>query len=355
MGQAEKAALADVIDSGYINDGQVTRQFEAEIAKIAGTAYCVAVTSGTTAITLALMGMRVGPGDEVLVPDLTFIATANAVRLTGASVRLVDVEPKNFTIDVERVAAAIGPRTRAIVPVDVNGRGCDYAALEMLCRDHGLVMVTDSCEALGSRHMGKPLGSFGAAGCFSFSPNKTITTGQGGAITTDDAALVDRLRELKDQGRRVQGTGGDDLHPVLGYNFKLTNIQAAIGLAQLEHFQKRIKKAKRQNGWYFDRLHAAKGIDASRLKDGKDGTALQWSDILCDDRSALVRAFEADGIGNRPFWLPLHRQEPYKADDADFPITIEISAKGLWLPSHFDLTEEQTDRVVSVISEHHVQ
>ena len=187
------------------------------------------------------MALGIEPGDEVIVPDLTFIATANAARLAGAAVVLVDVDPHRLTLSPQAVEAAITPRTRAVVPVDVNGRGADYVALERICRDRGLVMVCDAAEALGSRYDGKPLGSYGDAACFSFSPNKTLTTGQGGMIVTKSASMADRLYELKDQGRRVRGSGGDDLHPVMGFNFKFTDLQAAVGLAQLEAFDARTR------------------------------------------------------------------------------------------------------------------
>ena len=205
VGADEQARVAQVLESGYINDGEVTRAFEARVAATVGARHCVAVTSGTAAIALALMGKGIGPGDEVIVPDLTFVATANAVRLAGADVRLVDVEPLRFTLDVDKARAAVGPRTRAVVAVDVNGRGADYGALEPLCRDHGLALVCDSAEALGSQRGGRFLGTYGDAGVFSFSAPKTVTSGQGGMIATDDTALHHRLRELKDQGRRTPG------------------------------------------------------------------------------------------------------------------------------------------------------
>ena len=222
LGALEIEYVNDVIRSNYINDGQVTHEFVSKIAEFLHVKYCVAVTSGTAAITLSLLALGLGFGDEVIVPDLTFIATANAVRMAGASVTLVDVEPHRFTIDINKITQAITPKTKAIVAVDVNGRGADYQSLQHICEKYGLFLICDSAEALGSKYKGQYLGTFGNAGCFSFSANKTITTGQGGMIATNDENLYFRLRELKDQGRRYQGTGGDDLHPVIGFNFKLT-------------------------------------------------------------------------------------------------------------------------------------
>ena len=348
VGDDEKVALADVIDSGYINDGNVTREFERRVAAQVGVKHGVAVTSGTTAITLALMGMGIGPGDEVLVPDLTFIATANAARLSGASVKLVDVERDRFSIDPERVREAIGPNTRAIVPVDVNGRGADYQALKDICRKHDLAMVCDAAEALGSRHGGQALGAYGDAGCFSFSANKTVTCGQGGMITTDNTSLYERLLELKDQGRRAQGSGGNDLHPVMGYNFKLTNLQAAVGLVQLDRLSLRLGQARERDAKFFKLLEGISGIDVSGL-DGNSESVLQWSDALFDDSGAVEKALSEANIGCRPFWYPLHRQAPYLASPDLFPVATEISARGLWLPSHFEMTTQDIERTASVV------
>jgi perosamine synthetase len=343
----ELERLREVLDRQYVNDGPLAREFERRIATLVGTRHAVAVTSGTAAIALALMAAGIGRGCEVLVPDLTFAATANAVRLAGAEVKLIDVEPVRFGIDPDAVEAAIGPRTRALVTVDVNGRGADYARLEPICRNAGLVLICDAAEGLGSRHDGRMLGSFGLAGCFSFSANKTVTAGQGGMITTNDDALHDRLRELKDQGRRHGGTGGDDLHPVLGFNFKFTDLQAAVALAQLEDIEQRLAAAQRRDRAYAARLANQPGLSLPPFD--APGEVRQWTDVLVDDRAAVAAALDAEKIGHRAFWLPLHRQAPYAADPAQFPNSTHISRRGLWLPSRLDLDEAQIDRVSEAI------
>ncbi|CAN0478240.1 unnamed protein product, partial [Phaeothamnion confervicola] len=205
-----------------------------------------------------------------------------------------------------------------------------------------------SAEGFGSRWHGRPLGSFGNAGCFSFSANKTVTTGQGGMITTNDAALHDRLRELKDQGRRQQGSGGDDLHPVTGFNFKLTNLQAAIGMAQMEKLESRLALARDRDNWYRAALADCPGIVLPEV-DTVGGEVLQWTDVLVNDRDALRAAFDAQGIGHRAFWFPLHSQAPYLADATRFPAATRISSRGLWLPSAFSLTRAQVERVAQVM------
>ena len=349
VGERENELIKDVLDSNYLNDGNVTRTFETKIAELIGVKHCIAVTSGTSAIALALMGMGLGQGDEIIVPDFTFIATANAVRLAGAEVKLVDIEPKRFSIDIEQVKSSIGPRTRAVVAVDVNGRGANYSLLESIARERGLSLICDSTEALGSKRKGRYLGTYGDAGCFSFSANKTITTGQGGMVATNNTKLYYRLLELKDQGRRAQGTGGDDLHPTMGYNFKLTNLQAAVGIAQLERLPGRLSKAIERDKWYLQEL----GGDClgARLPslENNEGEVTQWTDILVEDRGKLESAFTSSDIGYRSFWHPLHRQKPYADSDAAFKNAIAISEKGLWLPSCFDLTREQVKYIAEVI------
>lgn len=348
LGSRERELLIEVMESNYINDGGVTRRFEAAAAQVAGTRHAVGVTSGTAAISLALMGLGVGRGDEVIVPDLTFAATANAVVMTGADVKLVEIEPRRLALDSALVEAAIGPRTRAVVTVDVNGRSADYEALEPIAHRHGLFIVTDSAEGFGSKRAGRPLGSFGIAACFSFSANKTVTCGQGGMVTTNDTALYHRLLELKDQGRRNQGTGGDDLHPVVGFNFKLTNLQAAIGLAQLEKLETRLELARERDRWYREALAGCPGIVLPDV-DTSGGEVLQWTDALVERRAALRAALDQYRIGHRAFWFPLHSQQPFAADAADFPIATRISAQGLWLPSSFSLTRPEVERTAGVI------
>lgn len=348
LGEPEKRLVCEAIDSNYINDGHLTRRFEREIAQLIGRKYAVAVTSGTAAISLALMSLGIGRDDEVIVPDLTFIATANAVVMTGATPRLVDVDPERFCLDPECVTKAIGPRTRAIIPVDVNGRGADYHVLQAVADAHGLHLISDSAEGFGSAWKGKPLGSFGIAGCFSFSANKTITTGQGGMVVTDDDGLYERLLELKDQGRRQQGTGGDDLHPVIGFNFKLTNLQAAIGLAQLDRLQSRLAHARNREEWYRSNL-----CDEARIRfppwSKQEGEVLQWTDVLIENRDQLKDLLSKAKIGTRAFWYALHKQAPYALPDNNFPNATWVSTTGLWLPSAFSLTQADTVYVAETI------
>lgn len=348
MTGGEIERLAGVLDRNFLNDGPLTREFERRVAERVAAPYGVAVTSGTAAIALALMAKGIGPGDEVVVPDLTFVATANAARLTGATVVLADVELHRFSLSREFVEGCLTARTRAVVSVDVNGRGADYRWLEPFCRRRNLALICDAAEAFGSKFDGRPLGSFGDAACFSFSPNKTITTGQGGMVVTGDQNLYHRLLELKDQGRRQRGTGGDDLHPVMGFNFKFTDLQAAVGLAQLEVLDARIAYAQRRDQWYRDVLASMPGLTLPDFT-SEIGEVRQWTDVLFDQRDALRREFGSRRIGVRAFWFPIYRQDTYRRKDNSFPNSGHISDRGLWLPSNFRITQEQIGWVADAI------
>lgn len=336
--------VKQVLDSNYINEGEFTERFERAIAQRVGAAHAIAVTSGTAAISLGLAAMGVGAGDEVLVPDLTFIATANAASLLGARPILLDIDPATLNIDPDRIEAAITSRTKAIVPVHVSGRGADMPAIMEISRRRGLAVVEDAAEAFLSRVDGHYLGTVGAAGCFSFSPNKTITTGQGGIVVTNDSAVALRLRELKDQGRPVRGTGGDDMHPALGFNFKLTNLQAAVGLAQLDQLDARVARQAAIYSTYAEELQGIAGF----LLPGFDiagGERPLWTDAVVHRRDALDAHLRDRNMHCRRFWHPLHRQPPYRQDDARFPNATRLAPQALWLPSAFTLTDDDVRMV----------
>ena len=350
IGPKEYDLVKAVLDSNYLNDGDVTEQFERRLAELLGVKYVVAVTSGTTAITLALAGLGVGAGDDVLIPDVTFIATANAVKLAGANPILVDIDPRTLNIDPNAAERAITARTRAIVPVHVSGRAADMDAIGHLAQRHDLFVVEDAAEGFVSRRGNRYLGTLGRAGCLSFSPNKTITTGQGGAILTDDERLCVRLRELKDQGRPVRGTGGDDIHHSVGYNFKFTNLQAAIGLAQLTYLETRLARMRRTYSIYAAQLEKVEGI---RLPGFclDSGESPQWTDAIVERRDDLDRFLLDRNVHCRRFWFPIHTQLPYGLPDKLFPNSSSVCPHAIWLPSAFTLSDTDVNDVCGYIHE----
>lgn len=350
FGRAEGQGVLDVLESGFVNDGPVTAALERRLATILDVPHAVATTSGTAALFLALAAVGLGPGDEVIVPDVTFVATANAVRLTGATPVLADVDPASFCLDPRAAERVLTPRTRAIVPVHVSGRPGPLDALVAFARRHDLFVVEDAAEALGSRLNGRALGTIGHAGAFSFTANKLITTGQGGLVVTRDPAISRRLRMLKDQGRAERGTGGPDVHTAVGYNFKFTDLQAAVGLAQLDDLDRRLAHRRELLALYQGYLAGVPGVRVIAA-DVEAGVCPLWVDACVDGRDALYHWLLARGIETRPFWRPVHTQAPYRGDSLSFPVATSVCATALWLPSSLLMDEAAVARVCAEISE----
>lgn len=350
FGAEERALVSGVLESGFLNDGDVTTRFEARLAELVGVRHAVGVTSGTAALFLALASLEVGQGDEVIVPDVSFIATANAVRLAGATPVLADIDPATLTLDPEAFRRAIGPRTKAVIPVHVSGRSGHLPEILRIAEARGLHVVEDAAEAFLSKRGGRCLGTFGRLGCLSFSPAKLITTGQGGAVLTNDDALEVRLRELKDQGRPVRGTGGDDLHHRVGYNFKLTNLQAAVGLGQLASLPERLARMRRTYQAYAEGLRDVEGVRlvGFRLEEGESP---QWVDALSEERDRLIEFLASRGAECRRFWFPLHRQAPYRQPDEYFPHSTAVAPKAFWLPSGLRMTDADVASVCRLVRE----
>lgn len=348
IGPEEKKFISQALDKHFPNEGELTALFEEKIKHLVGLKHAVAVTSGTAAIFLALKALGIGWGDEVIVPDITFIATANAVEMCGAKTVLVDIDPATMNISPEAFLAAITGKTKAIIPVHISGRAADMETISAIAKRNNLFIVEDAAEAFMSKHNGKYLGTLGKLGCFSFSPNKTITTGQGGIVVTDDDNLHAKLRELKDQGRPVRGRGGDDIHKSIGYNFKFTDLQAAVGLGQLTYLKSRLKRAKEIYERYLKGLEGLKGIRLFHF-DIEGGEIPQWTDALIDLRDEIDAYLRANHVDCRRYWFPVHTQAPYKLPNDNFPNSTRLSPKALWLPSAFTLSDTDVDRVSKLI------
>lgn len=348
IGSEEKKFIDKVLLSNFPNEGKVTTLFEKRIAKLLNSNFAISVTSGTAALFLALKGLGIGKGDEVIVPDLCFIAAANAVDLTGAKVVLVDTNPNTLGIDVSSLQKKITKKTKAIIPVYISGYGADIDSVLKIAKSNKIYVVEDAAEAFLSKHNGKFLGTFGDAGCFSFSAAKTITTGQGGAVITNDSQLHKRMMELKDQGRSKRGTGGDDIHDAIGYNFKFTNLQAALGLGQLTYLRTRLKRLAQNHRLYINNLKGIKGLRIFEF-DVDAGEIPQWTIISVERRNELDLYLSSYKIGCRRFWFPIHTQKPYKQSDKNFPNSTMLSPKLLWLPSAFTLTDSDVEYVCKLI------
>lgn len=344
VGEEEKKALVEYLDGGgWLTEFARTRELEQALAAYVGGRHAAMVSNGTVSLFVALMALGVGRGDEVIVPDLTMIASANAVLLAGAVPRFVDVERSTLCLDLALAELNITRQTRAIVLVSFNGRAPDMERAVALARAHKLFLVEDAAQALGSRWHGKHLGTFGDVGSFSFSAPKVITTGQGGALVTDDDALIEAVRNIKDFGRVKEGV---DEHRTLGYNFKFTDLQAVVGLAQMTKLEWRVQRKKELFTLY--RTALADVAEVAFLETNLDDTSPWFLDVLVPDPIALRAYLHERGIGSRPFYPPLHTQAPYRLTGR-FPETEYASHHGLWLPSSSFLDDVTVRRICGEI------
>ncbi len=342
LGDKELAYVVDCVKSTWVSSlGEYVTRFEEEFAAFCGVQHGVAVANGTVALHLALATLGVGPGDEVIVPTLTFVATANAVHYTGATPVLVDSEPDTWNMDPAAVAAAVTPRTRAIIPVHVYGHPVDMAPILETAQRHGLFVVEDAAEAHGAEYRGRRVGSLGHVGCFSFYGNKIITTGEGGMLVTDDAELARRAAFLKDHAMPPDQRYW---HPEVGFNYRLTNLQAALGVAQMERIEALIARKREQAALYNRLLADVPGL--TRPPEAPWAKNVYWMySVLVEDeygvsRDELMARLRERGIDSRPFFHPIHILPPYRTE-ARFPVAEELARKGLNLPSAATLTDEQ--------------
>jgi perosamine synthetase len=349
FGSLECERAVEGIKNNFPNEGELTREFEEVVATAVGAKFAVAVTSGTVAIFLGLRAVDVGFGDEVIVPSFSFIATANAVHLCGAKPVLVDISPDTLGICPNAIRNAITSKTKAIVPVHVSGRPVDLGTILEIAKTEGLFVIEDAAEAFMSKHNGKALGTFGAVGCYSLSPNKIITTGQGGILVTDDSDIYQKLIQLKDQGRPMRGTGGDDLHVSVGFNFKFTDMQAGLGLAQMTRVPERVDRLRRNH-----HLYKASLIQSSDLSlhpfNLEDGNVPLWTDVQVRSREQLIESLDLQGIECRRFWHPIDSQIPYKNLAGRCDTAKKISKNGMWFPSSFMLRDEDIYLIADTVN-----
>jgi perosamine synthetase len=345
--EADAAAVQAYLQSGgWLTEFRETRRFEARLREYTGARYCAAAPSGTLALFLGLKGLGVGRDDEVIVPDLTMAASATAVMLAGATVLFADVDPVTMCLDLEAADRLITPRTRAVMVVSLNGRSpAGLAAFVARCHARGVKVIEDAAQSLGSFHDGRHLGTLGDCGCLSFSSQKLVTTGQGGAVITNDEEASRRMGQLRDFGRLE---GGSDHYLSVGWNLKFTDLQAVIGVTQMSRLPALIERKKAMFAQYRDRLTGVRGVEMPATDLSQ---VTPWFiDVLVDPpvKRPLMEYLHAQGIGSRPFYPPLHA-EPAFATGQSFPVAESLSARGLWLPSSLRLEERDVDRVAEAI------
>lgn len=346
--EAEKRAVMEYLDSGgWLTEFKKTQEFEEMIADYVGSRYACVVSNGTISLTIALMALGIGHGNEVIVPDYTMIATANAVVLAGARPILVDIDPENLCLNLDLAEEAITPKTKAIMFVSINGRCPDMNRVVALARKYNLFLIEDAAQSLGSRYKDKHLGTFGEIGSFSFSSPKIITTGQGGALVTDDDELFSKISKIKDFGRSSRGV---DFHEIIGFNAKFTDLQAVIGIEQMKKLDWRVKKKKEIYKLYLDLLTDIKEIEF--IDTNLEDCSPWFIDILVKEtgtREALAGFLNEKGIGTRPFYPAIHTQPPYARVSGEFSNSERVSQRGLWLPSSSFLTDEDVAMVCGEI------
>jgi perosamine synthetase len=346
----ESKYVNDCINSGWISSiGEYVTKFENGFSSYVGVPHGISTSNGTVALHLALTALGIGKGDEVIVPDLTFVATANAVVYTGAKPVLVDIDRETWNMDPEKLEEKVNDNTKAIIPVHLYGHPCDMDAINGIARKHGLKVIEDAAEAHGAFYKESMVGSLSDVSCFSFYGNKIITTGEGGICLTRDADLAERLRFLKDHGMSKDKRYW---HPEIGFNYRLTNIQAAIGLAQLENIGLIIKRKRENAAIYNSFFEGVEGITTPPDKDWADSVYWMYS-ILVDDkfkhsRDEVMAKLKENGIDSRPFFYPLHQMPPYFSKEK-FDVSDEISRKGINLPSSINLDKGDIERIASVI------
>ena len=344
-----KKNLNSVLKSNFINEGNKTGNFEKKICKLLNVKYAVATTSGTVALFLALKAAGIRNGDEVIVPNISFPATANAVTMSGGKVILVDVNPSNLLIDDKSLLKKINRKTKFIIPVHVSGRGGNIKKILEICKKKSIKVIEDAAEALGSKIQGKNLGSFGIAGCFSLAPNKIITSGQGGIVVTNNSELFKRLKRLKNQGREGPTTGGEDKYISIGYNFKFTNLQSSLALSQLKNINWRIKRLKEIYKFYLNNLNQNKNFKIIKFN-LKDGELPLWIDVWCLKRNRLFNFLKKKNIICRYYWKPINTCKPYKSSFKGLLNSKKLQKKMMWLPSSLDMSIKDQKKVCEKIN-----
>jgi len=340
--QNDAKAIARTIKNDWVSEGPETKKFQENYRKFVGTKYAIATTSGTTAIFLALMGAGIKQEDEVIIPNTTFIATASAVKLLGAKPVLAEVDENNFTISLTSIKKKISKKTKGIIPVHLNGRSTDFDELIELAKKFNLKIIEDAAQGLGSKYKKKFQGSIGDVAAFSLSPTKIITTGQGGMITTNDFEIFDKIRKIKDQGRYDKSEN----YKMVGYNFKFTDLQAALGNSQFSKLKNRIKKLDKLYKLYSELLNKNKSII---IPPKRKENQLWYFDILTKNRNKLQNFLCTNEINSIPFHKPLNTRLPYKTKEK-FAISKKICSMGLYLPSHADLTEKNVEYICQKVN-----
>jgi len=353
--QREIDAVIDVLHTDCLSIGPKADEFEAKCAKVAGRRHGVAVSSGTAGLHAAMIAAGITEGDEVITTPFSFVASANCILYVGATPKFVDIDPVTLNLDLDKVEAAITPKTRGIVGVEVFGHPGGMAELEQIAQKNELVLIEDSCEGFGGHSGKRAIGSFGRASVFAFYPNKQITTGEGGMIVTDDDALASACRALRNQGREGMAWLA---HQRLGYNYRLSEIAAALGVVQVDRLDEILSNRRRVAHLYMDRLMTSKFLTLPTLTED-DGMSwfvfvVRLNDLFADgDRDIVMRMLRDEGIGCNNYFPPIHLQpymiEKFGYKPGDFPVCEYVAGRTLALPFFGKMTARQVNHVCDTL------
>jgi perosamine synthetase len=360
FGEEEAAAAADVVRSGWVAGGPRLAEFERRFAALCGAAHAIGVSSWTAGGFLVLKALGIGLGDEVIVPSLTFIASVNVIVHAGAIPVFAEVDPLTYNIDPDRVERRIGPRTKAIIPVDQLGMPCEIDRILAIAKQHGLLVFQDSACAIGSRFRDQSVGSFARVTGFSLHARKVVTTGEGGMIVTSDGALAARLRLLSHQGmsltdfeRQAASPTTFESYPEIGYNFRMTDIQAGIGLCQLDRLDNMLARRRRIAERYIGALTDHHLVEPpyvpAHVTPNWQSFQVRMRPCGPLDRNGLMAALYREGITTRRGVMASHLEPPYRSDHTKLPVTERAAAECLQLPMHAAMTESDADDVIAAL------
>ena len=346
--EKEENAVKEYISRrAWLTEFKETRRFEEMVAEYTGAKYCSVVANGTVSLMIALLACGVKPGDEVICPDYTMVASPNSIECIGAKVVFTDIERETLCLDFECMKKAVTDRTRAVMLVSLGGRYPKrLREIVDFCKEHGLWLVEDAAQSLGSFHKGKHVGTYGDIASFSFSSPKIISAGQGGALITDNKELFNKLLQVRDFGREKAGA---DHYMTLGFNCKYTDLQAVVAIEQMRKLPDRVARKKEMGRLYWKLLSGIPGVE---LVDTDFNETPPWFfDIICERRGELAEYLHNKGVGTRLSYPPLHLEPVYNYTDLHFPITESVANNILWLPSTITLTDEQIHYICDCVGD----